>query len=53
MVFLQPSRPEVSNRFKNEPGHGSRVLESHRKRQGNLQCENVFIGGDEEDIGVL
>lgn len=36
MVLLLPKRPEIPDRNENEPGHGIRILESDRERQGNL-----------------
>ena len=53
VVLLQPPRPEVSDRPPNEPGHGSWILEGDWKGQRDLQFEDVFTCGDEEDAGFL
>ena len=53
MVLLQPPRSEVSNWPPNQPGHRSWLLEGHWERQRDLQLEDLFTCGDEEDTRFL
>ena len=51
MVFLQPQRPEISERIEDEPGDGGWVLESDGQRQVPRKCREDY--GAAEDSRLL
>ncbi|KAL0328454.1 UNVERIFIED_CONTAM: protein CUP-SHAPED COTYLEDON 2 [Sesamum calycinum] len=53
MVLLQPARQEIPDGVEGEQGDGSRVLEGHWERQGDIQLQDMVAGGDEENPSFL